>query len=64
MLHSVAQGREHGGRIAGKVGNALWAEPATICILHSTTPETLNQELCMKSSERGWNLIKFMKDAA
>ena len=64
MLHSVAQGCEHGGRIAGKVGGALRAEPATVCILHTASPETLKQGLCMASSEGCWNFISFMKHAA
>ena len=55
VLHSVAQGCEHGGRIAGKVGGALRAEPATVRILHTTMPETLNQKMCMESSEGWWN---------
>ena len=48
MLHSVAHSCKHDGRIAGKIGGALRAEPATVCILHTTSPETLNQGLWMK----------------
>ena len=54
VLHSIAQGCEHAGKVV----------PATVCILHTTLPESLNQELWMESFGGGCKLIWSMQDAA